>query len=215
MVLFSIALATLLQRQFSRIAKCRLSFCNFLQEFAQILHEFANTKHTLNLFLLKSSDLEIKRPTLLGKNNKKKLDERSKPVFCLSWLHYSLLLQFVCFFKVRLYCIIYWTLEINSYYFVDTNKKGVSRKFTENMTRSTGWLFCQRASKFSKIKKVGKWQHEFLHLVKISTHETIIFFRSWNFPIAFLIAGLQIWEFLLILLSSSIYLSLENILISD
>ena len=79
--------------QFSRIA-----FCDFLQEFAQILHEFANTKHTLNLFLLKSSDLEIKRPSLLGKNNKKKLDERSKPVFCLSWLRYSLLLQFVCFF---------------------------------------------------------------------------------------------------------------------
>ena len=83
------------------------------------------------------------------------------------------------------------------------------------MTWSTGWLFCQRASKFSKIKKVGTWQHEFLHLVKISIHETIIFFRSSNFLIAFLIAGLQIWEFLLIRLSSSIYLFLENILISD
>ena len=107
LVLFSIASTTLLQCQFSRIAKCRLRFCDFLQEFAQISHEFTNTKHTLNLLLLKSSDLEIKRPSLLGKNNKKKLDERSKPVFCLSWLHYSLLLQFVCFSEVRLYCIIY------------------------------------------------------------------------------------------------------------
>ena len=110
LVLSNMASFTLLQRQFSCIAKCRLSFCDFLQEFAQILHEFANTKHTLNLFLLKSSDLEIKRPTLLDKNNKKKLDERSNPVFCMSWLHYGLLLQFFCFFKVRLYCIIYWTL---------------------------------------------------------------------------------------------------------
>ena len=107
LVLSNMASCTLLQRQFSRITKCRLSFCDFLQEFAQILHEFANAKHTLNLFLLKSSDLKIKRPTSLGKNNKKKLDERSNPVFCLSWLHYDLLLQFFCFFKVRLYCIIY------------------------------------------------------------------------------------------------------------
>ena len=78
-----------------------------LQEFAQILHEFANKKHMLNLLLLKSSDLEIKRPMLLGKNDKIKLDESSKPVFCLSWLHYSLLLHFACFFKVHLYCITY------------------------------------------------------------------------------------------------------------
>ena len=69
LVLSNVASVTLLLRQFSRIAKCRLSFCEFLQEFAQILHEFANTKYTLNLLLLKSSDLEIKRPMLLGKNN--------------------------------------------------------------------------------------------------------------------------------------------------
>ena len=96
--------------QFSRIAKCRLRFCDFLQEFAQISHEFTNTKHTLNLLLLKSSDLEIKRPSLLGKNNKKKLDERSKPVFCLSWLHYSLLLQFVCFFRSTF--LLYYILNV-------------------------------------------------------------------------------------------------------
>ena len=64
--------ATFLHRQFCRIAKCRLNFCDFfLQEFAQIFHEFANTKHMLNLLLLKSSDLEIKRLMSLGKNDKK------------------------------------------------------------------------------------------------------------------------------------------------
>ena len=40
---------------------------------------------------------------------------------------------------------------------------------------ATGWLFYQRASKFSTTKEVRKWQHEFLHLVKISTHEIIFF----------------------------------------
>ena len=43
------------------------------------------------------------------------------------------------------------------------------------MTRSTGSLFCRRTSKSLETKKVGKWQHEFRHPVKISTHETIIF----------------------------------------
>ena len=34
----------------------------------------------------------------------------------------------------------------------NANKKGVSGKSTKNMKRSTGWLFCDRASKFSKTK---------------------------------------------------------------
>ena len=68
------------------------------------------------------------------------------------------------------------------------------------MARSTAWLFfvngCQN---FRKLKEVGKWQHDFLRLVKFSTHEAIIFLRSWNFLIALV---LEIWEFLLIHLSS-------------
>ena len=170
MVLFSIASATLLQRQFSRIAKCKLSFCNLLQEFAQILHEFANTKHMLNLFLLKSSDLEIKCPMLLSENNKKKFDERSKPVFCLSWLHYSLLLHFVF---SKYVCIVLY-IEGWKYILIiswkNTNKKGVSGNFNKNHPGSTAWPLCQRASKFLKIVNVGKWQHEFLDLAKISTY---------------------------------------------
>ena len=195
--------------QFSRIA-----FCDFLQEFAQTLHEFANTKHTLNLFLLKSSDLEIKRPSLLGKNNKKKLDERSKPVFCLSWLRYSLLLQFVCFFWSTF--LLYYILNVVNKFLLFRGKIQIKKVFQENLLKIwLGHWLAFLSTGVSKTKEVGKWKHEFLDLVKISTHETIIFFRSWNFPIAFLIAGLQIWEFLLILLSSSIYLFLENILISD
>ena len=38
----------------------------------------------------------------------------------------------------------------------NANKKGVSGKFTKTIPRSTGWIFCQRASKFSKTKKSRK-----------------------------------------------------------
>ena len=61
-----------------------MQFFDDNNEFAQILHEFANIKHTLNLFTLKSSEVKIKRPKLLGKNNEKELDERSIPVLCFS-----------------------------------------------------------------------------------------------------------------------------------
>ena len=57
----------------------------------------------------------------------------------------------------------------------NTNKKGVSGKFTKNVTQSTGCLFCQWASKSLKTKKIGKGQHNVLHLVKVSTHEAFIF----------------------------------------
>ena len=78
----------------------------------------------------------------------------------------------------------------------NTNKKGVSGKFTNNTTRPLVGFFVNERQNF----------HGFLHLVKISTHETIIFFRSWNFPIAFLIAGLQIFG-VFVNTSKLIYLS--------
>ena len=149
---FSIASATLLQPQFSRIVKFRLSFWDFWQEFAQILHEFANTKNTLNLFLLKSSDLEIQRPTLLGKNNKK-LDERSKPVFCLSWLDYSLLL--VCFFQSNF--VLYYILNTVNKFLLFRGKILIKKVLQENLLKI--WhvppvgFFVNGHQNFQKLKK--------------------------------------------------------------
>ena len=75
-------------------------------------------------------------------------------------------------------CIVLYIERKNTYSRKNANKKGVLGKFTKNMTLSIGWLFCEWASKFLKTKKTGKWQHEFLHHVKVSTHEAITFFNT-------------------------------------
>ena len=105
--------------------------------------------------MLKSSDLEIKRPSYWVKIIKRNL--MKGPNQFSACPGYTTAFYYSLFGFSKYICI-------------------VSRKFPKNMTRSTGWLFCQRTSKFSKIIKVGKWQHQFLHLVKISTHKTIFFF---------------------------------------
>ena len=67
----------------------------------------------------------------------------------------------------------------------NANKKGVSGKFTKNMTRSTGCLFCQRASKFSKTKKsrqMPTWVYRYCESFYPRNYYCFI---SWNFPMVF------------------------------